>query len=69
MHTMALDAHPRRCFMCGAKIFECMGFVLARDILLVWQAMLAKRPLPIKVRELCWRCVRVWDGFAERANV
>jgi hypothetical protein len=55
--------------MCGAKIFECMGFVLARDILLVWQAMLAKRPLPIKVRELCWRCVRVWDGFAERANV
>jgi hypothetical protein len=61
----ALDAHPRRCMFCADKIHLCMGFVLARDILPIMQASLEGRPLPlIKVRELCGRCVFVWNRIA-----
>jgi hypothetical protein len=63
----ALDAHPRRCMLCGVKIFECMGFVLARDILPIMQAQFSGMPIPlIKVRELCGCCVLVWNAAAER---
>ena len=62
-----LDAHPRRCFMCGVKIFNCNGFVLARDLMPIIQALLEKRPSPlVKVRELCGQCIFVWDSFAEK---
>lgn len=67
--TTALDANPRRCFMCGAKIFECMGFVLARDILPILQATVAELPIPsIKVRELCGFCVFVWKDIIGRVS-
>ena len=66
----ALDANPRRCLFCAAKIHACMGFVLARDILPVWQAMADGRPLPLlKVRELCGRCVIVWDRIARMVEL
>lgn len=66
--TTALD-HPRRCLFCGVKIFECMGFVLARDALPVMQAAFLGLPLPrIKVRELCGRCVHIWGRIAEGAT-
>jgi hypothetical protein len=66
----ALDAHPRRCLMCGATIHLCMGFVLARDILLIMQATLAGLPVPaIKVREFCGRCVLAWDRIVEQAEL
>jgi hypothetical protein len=67
MTPQSLD-HPRRCLMCGSKISECMGHVLARDILPVMRAIMAGQPIPlIKVRELCGRCEPVWGQIA--ANV
>jgi hypothetical protein len=41
----------RRCFKCGQKLEECMGFVLARDVL-------RERENP---RELCGKCALVYD--------
>lgn len=65
--STALDAYPRRCLLCAEKIHLCMGFVLARDILPIMQAILEERPLPlIKVRELCGRCVFVWNRIANQ---
>jgi hypothetical protein len=64
----ALD-HRRRCMFCGAKIFLCNGFVLARDMVPIMQAILEDRPiqLPIKVRELCGRCDgTTWGPIAQR---
>lgn len=42
----------RCCLRCGAEIFECMGSVLARDILLVEAGEIPWRA----VREHCGRC-------------
>lgn len=59
--VLALDAHPRRCFMCATKIFNCNGFVLARDVLPIMRAAFTGQPNPlIKVRELCGKCVFIW---------
>jgi hypothetical protein len=54
--------------MCGAKIFECMGFALARDVLVAMRAALAGQRSPIRVRELCGRCELVWGQIVERAE-
>lgn len=67
--TMALDAQPRRCMLCGTPIHLCMGFVLARDAIVAIRASLAGQPPPIKVRELCGRCIFIWDRIAENACV
>jgi len=56
--------------LCGVRIFECMGFVLARDILPVMRADIAGQPRPLmKIRELCGRCVLVWNRIAELAGI
>jgi hypothetical protein len=68
MDTLALDAHPRHCMFCGVKKFECMGFVLARDMLLIIRAGLNGQPIPLLPRELCGRCVNVWDRIAGQAE-
>lgn len=63
----ALD-HPRRCWLCAIRLYECMSFVLARDILIIWEREVIHKDLPlprIKVRELCSRCVRKWNEISE----
>lgn len=66
----ALDVNPRRCLFCATTIHLCMGFVLARDILPYMQAVVAGLPLPrTKVREVCGRCVHIWDRIVEEANL
>lgn len=62
----ALD-YPRRCCSCGVRISACMGFVLARDMLPVLARLVTGVPAPlVKVRELCGRCVFVWNAIAEQ---
>lgn len=63
---VALDPNPRRCLFCGVPIHRCNGFVLARDAVLILREALAGKPASIKARELCGRCVFVWDAIAER---
>jgi hypothetical protein len=48
----------RKCFKCGKKLEECMGFVLARDVL-------RKREHP---RELCGKCALVYDVVIDDIN-
>jgi hypothetical protein len=61
--------HPRRCFLCGVRIHLCMGFVLARDIVLIMQSQFSGQPIPrITVRELCGRCVFAWDEIAVKVS-
>jgi len=48
----------RNCFYCGAGIRECMGFVLARDVLQKQEGGIA--------RELCAKCGFVAIEFPER---
>lgn len=42
--------HQRACMYCGDHIFECMGYVLPRDILSWWDKTLPPDQSP---RELC----------------
>ena len=44
----------RSCFLCGAHIDLCMGYVRAGDFVLAASGQLAVGELP---RELCGRCV------------
>lgn len=43
----------RYCFVCGAEIHECMGYVVAGDILLVVEGLIDFKD----VRERCALCV------------
>jgi len=40
----------RNCFVCGDPIYECMGFILARDLLKIMSG------LKIRPREFCGNC-------------
>jgi hypothetical protein len=40
----------RQCIYCGTPIFECMGYVLPRDVLFAWEGKWPKDKL---IRELC----------------
>lgn len=62
----ALDANPRRCLFCATRIHLCMGFVLARDAVVIMEAALAGHRAPIKARELCGKCIFAWDAIVER---
>jgi len=59
---------PRTCFICGAPIAECMGAVLPRDVLLMfdgrWDPML--RP-----RELCGslKCGEAWNVMLSEETI
>jgi hypothetical protein len=41
-----------------------MGFVLARDFLAAFPYWSAGKVAPLKVRELCGRCVLRWNAIA-----
>jgi hypothetical protein len=62
----SLDVNPRRCLFCGTPIHLCMGFVLARDSVVIMQDALAGRRPTIKARELCGKCVFIWDRIADK---
>jgi hypothetical protein len=49
----------RKCIYCGVPIYECMGYVLPRDILLAWEGRWPKDKL---IRELCSKfiCNEKW---------
>ena len=49
----------RRCFKCGKKIEECMGFVLARDFLNE-----VENP-----RELCGKCALAHEILIESGDI
>jgi hypothetical protein len=48
----------RQCFKCGQKLEECMGFVLARDVL-------NEKENP---RELCGKCALVYNVVIDDIN-
>lgn len=55
----------RHCFICGAPISECMGFVHAGDFLLLLLGQ------PVQVREFCGLCdyrMGVEEVTRERGN-
>jgi hypothetical protein len=51
----------RNCFVCGANLEACNGFVLARDLLRLWGGETMVSNGRSLVREACARCV---DGVA-----
>lgn len=54
---MAQAEQPRHCIECAADIFECMGFVLARDIVFATMNLIGPRI----IRELCGRCILLYS--------